>query len=98
MNPIRPPSMVRSRSQLGGPYAPHHPFTFEGGEGACITTPWSGNRDAALKAITSSLSDSGFRPVGGATPKPHPPMWLFAGGRQFRSMHRHGGRSGLLTV
>lgn len=52
MNPNRPPSMVRSRSQLGSAYAPHHPFTFEGGEGACITVPWSNNRDAALKDIT----------------------------------------------
>jgi hypothetical protein len=52
MSPIKPPTMVRSRSQLGSAYAPHHPFTFEGGEGACMTVPWSGNRDAALKEIT----------------------------------------------
>ena len=52
MSPIRPPTMVRSRSQLGSAYAPHHPFTFEGGEGACMTVPWSGNRDARLKEIT----------------------------------------------
>ena len=44
--------MVRSRSQLESVYAPHHPFTFEGGEGACITIPWSGNRDAELREIT----------------------------------------------
>jgi hypothetical protein len=44
--------MTRSRSQLAGAYAPHHPFTFEGGEGACITIPWGNNRDASLKEIT----------------------------------------------
>lgn len=44
--------MIRSRSQLASAYAPHHPFTFEGGEGACITIPWGANRDAALKDIT----------------------------------------------
>ena len=44
--------MVRSRSQLASAYAPHHPFTFEGGEGACITVPSGNNRDAALKDIT----------------------------------------------
>jgi hypothetical protein len=52
MNPVRPPAMGRSRSQLAGAYAPHHPFTFEGGEGACLTIPADGNPEAALKEIT----------------------------------------------
>jgi len=44
--------MARSRSQLASAYAPQRPFTFEGGEGACITVAWSGNPDANLKPIT----------------------------------------------
>jgi hypothetical protein len=52
MSGAKPPAMVRSRSQLASAYAPHHPFTFEGGEGACITVPSPGNRDAALRDIT----------------------------------------------
>ena len=43
---------MRSRSQLATAYAPHQPFTFEGGEGACITVPVGSNREASLKEVT----------------------------------------------
>lgn len=46
------PTMQRSRSQLATAYSPHQPFTFEGGEGACIALPWAGNPEAPISDVT----------------------------------------------
>ena len=51
----KPPVMERSRSQLAGAYAPHRPFIFEGGEGACMTIPSDGNQQAGLKQVTKGI-------------------------------------------
>lgn len=50
-----PPTMQRSRGQLATAYAPHSLFTFEGGSGACIAVPMSGNRVADLREITQRM-------------------------------------------
>jgi hypothetical protein len=57
MNAPRPPSMQRSRGQLAGAYAPHSLFTFEGGSGACMALPSSGNRSAddLLRSVTQRM-------------------------------------------
>lgn len=57
MNAPRPPSMQRSRGQLAGAYAPHSLFTFEGGLGACMALPSSGNRSAddELRSVTQRM-------------------------------------------
>ncbi|MEH2509474.1 hypothetical protein V1291_000828 [Nitrobacteraceae bacterium AZCC 1564] len=46
MTTAKPPTMQRSRGQLATAYAPHSLFTFEGGSGACLALPSSGNRVA----------------------------------------------------
>lgn len=51
----KPPSMQRSRSQLATAYAPHSLFTFEGGSGACMALPLTGNPTAELRPITQRL-------------------------------------------
>jgi hypothetical protein len=57
MNAPRPPSMQRSRGQLATAYAPHSLFTFEGGSGACMALPSSGNRSAddVLRSVTQKM-------------------------------------------
>ncbi|ODT89094.1 hypothetical protein [Phenylobacterium sp. SCN 70-31] len=51
----KPPIMQRSRSQLATAYAPHSLFTFEGGSGACMALPFTGNPTAELRPITQRL-------------------------------------------
>lgn len=52
MRKVKPPSMQRSRSQIATAYAPHSLFTFEGGRGACMALPSSGNRTIELPFVT----------------------------------------------
>lgn len=52
MSTAKPPSMQRSRSQIATAYAPHSLFTFEGGRGACMALPSSGNRTIELPHVT----------------------------------------------
>ncbi len=47
--------MHRSRTQLASAYAPHSLFTFEGGLGACMALPASGNPIADLRPVTQRL-------------------------------------------
>ena len=51
----KPPTMQRSRSQLATAYAPHSLFTFEGGSGACMALPFTGNPTAELRPVTQRL-------------------------------------------
>jgi hypothetical protein len=55
MSDPRPPTMQRSRGQLATAYAPHSLFTFEGGAGACMALPASGNRPADLHDVTRHM-------------------------------------------